>query len=511
VYTLGVWRLSRGLAWLKESGRVNRLARTAVLTLALLCAFTIGAGAAVAHLLPPRLALFQMPGVSRAGLAAPGATLPAASGSPLAGRPSAGGPATPSGVTARIAGIIASGSLGPHVGALVTNLATGKVLYAFNPATGFTPASTTKLATAVAALHVLGPAARFTTSVRAGATASRIVLVGGGDPTLAAGRYPATDYPQPATLRSLAAATAHSLRAKGVTSVRLSYDDTLFGGPEQALGWPAIGASDNYISSGNVAPITGLEIDQGRLRRPGVPQDADVSGTSLRSLTPGLDAARAFARFLRRDKITVAGTPAPAAAPSGAAVIAAVSSPSLAEIVQWMLMESNNVIAETLARQVALTTGRPATFSGAAAAVMAVDRRLGVTGIGIHDGSGLSQADLITPQALIALIGLAARTTQPGLRPLITGLPVAGFSGTLTPFPGAYFGGFGPAALGTVRAKTGNLSTVAALAGIAYARNGQLLAFAFMGDQLSKKGPALAIAGHALTQLATALAGCGCR
>jgi len=489
---------------------VNRLARMVVLTLALLCAFTIGAGAAVARLLPPRLALFQMPEVSGAGLAAPGATLPAASGSPLTSR-SAGGPATASGIAARISGIIASGDLGPHVGALVTNLATGRVLYASNAATGFTPASTTKLATAVAALHVLGPDARFTTSVRVGGSASRIVLVGGGDPTLAAGRYPVADYPQPATLRSLAAATARSLRTKGVTAVRLGYDGALFSGPEQALDWPPIGASNNYISSGNVAPITGLEVDQGRLAKPGVPQDADISGTSLRSLTPALDAAREFARFLRRDKITVTGTPAPAAAASAAAVIAAVSSPSLAQIVQWMLMESNNVIAETLARQVALTTGRPATFSGAAAAVMSVDRKLGVTGIHIHDGSGLSPADLISPRALVALIGLAARTGQPGLRPVITGLPVAGFSGTLTPFPGAYFGGFGPAALGTVRAKTGNLSTVAALAGIAYARNGQLLAFAFMGDQLSKKASALANAGGALTALATALAGCGCR
>jgi len=489
----------------------------AVLTLALLCAFTIGAGAAVARLLPPRLALFQMPQVAAGRLAPAGAVLPAASGAPGSARPQAGGtrashdPATPAGVTARIAPIIASGDLGPHVGALVTNLVTGRVLYSLNAAAGFTPASTTKLATAVAALHVLGPGARFTTSVLAGATQARIVLAGGGDPTLAAGRYPAAGYPRPATLRSLAAATARSLRARGVTSVRLSYDQTLFSGPEQAAGWPVAGASDNYITSGNVAPITGLEVDQGRLSRPGVPQDADVAGTAPRSLTPGLDAARAFARFLRKDKIAVTGQPSGTEVRARGAVIAAVRSPALAQIVQWMLSESNNVIAETLARQVALATGRPATFSGAAAAVMAAAARLGVTGIKLHDGSGLSPADVISPRALVALIRLAAVAGRPALRPAITGLPVAGFSGTLTPFPGAYFGGFGPAALGTVRAKTGNLATVAALAGIAYARNGQLIAFAFMSDRLAKKGPALANAGAALARLATALAGCGCR
>ena len=51
--------------------------------------------------------------------------------------------------------------------------------------------------------------------------------------------------------------------------------------------------------------------------------------------------------------------PAQAAAAGGAATLAAVSSPPLAEIVAQMLAESNNVIAENLARHVAIATGRP--------------------------------------------------------------------------------------------------------------------------------------------------------
>ena len=102
---------------------------------------------------------------------------------------------------------------------------------------------------------------------------------------------------------------------------------------------------------------------------------------------------------------------------------------------------------------------------------------------------------------------MAAAPGQPGLRPAITGLPVAGFSGTLAR-GGSVFNDIGPPALGVVRAKTGNLMTVASLAGIAYARNGQLLAFAFMADQLPKAG--LDPAADDLTKLATSLAGCGC-
>src|SRR6185437_3848952 len=172
----------------------------------------------------------------------------------------------------------------------------------------------------------------------------------------------------------------------------------------------------------------------------------------------------------------------------------------------WMLQESNNVIAETLARQVAIATGRPGTFTGAARAVMAVDAKLGVRGIHLYDGSGLSPLDLISPRALVKLVELAAGQRLPGLRSVITGMPVAGFSGTLG--PGSFFGPFGRSGLGMVRAKTGNLAHVATMAGVAITTSGQLLAFAFMGNRIpASLGPK---PEATLAQLATALAGCGC-
>jgi serine-type D-Ala-D-Ala carboxypeptidase/endopeptidase (penicillin-binding protein 4) len=204
----------------------------------------------------------------------------------------------------------------------------------------------------------------------------------------------------------------------------------------------------------------------------------------------------------------VLGPALPASAPAGSVTIASVASPPLAEIVQWMLIESNNVIAENLARQVAIATRKPASFSGAAAAVTATDRGLGVRGIQLVDGSGLSPDDRITPRALVQLITLAAGHGHPDLRPVITGLPIAGFAGTLAP-GGSVFGAAGPAALGLVRAKTGNLNNVAALAGVAYASNGQLLGFAFMADQVPKNG--ISQAGGVIDELATELASCGCR
>jgi D-alanyl-D-alanine carboxypeptidase/D-alanyl-D-alanine-endopeptidase (penicillin-binding protein 4) len=515
---------------------VSRLARAAWLSLALLSMFTISAGAAVVHLLPARLALFRLSAVAQRSLAAggpvlqpvpgapgvPGSTGPASSGGappgPGTGQGSPAPAGTPgsspspasltaisaAGVHAALSPALDSLVFGPHKAAVVTDLSTGQLLFSQDAGATFAPASTAKLAIAVAALDVLGPAGQLRTRVVTGRSRSSIVLIGGGDPTLTAAPEPASDYPQPASLASLARQTAAALRARHTRRVKLSYATSLFTGPELAPGW-----LPSYVSTGNVTPIQSLEVDQGRLTSAGAPQDTDDPGNfRARSATPAADAAAAFAAFLSRDGIRVRGAPRPAAAGRGRATLASVASPPVAQIVQWMLMESNNVIAENLARQVAVATGHPASFRGAAAAERAVLRQAGLTkGISLVDGSGLSPDDRISPDALVKLVTLAASPGQPNLRAAITGLPVAGFAGTLAP-GGSVFGNGGPAGLGLVRAKTGNLTTVAAIAGIAYAGDGQLLAFAFMADHLPAKG--LDAAGAAMAGLATTLAGCGC-
>jgi serine-type D-Ala-D-Ala carboxypeptidase/endopeptidase (penicillin-binding protein 4) len=460
---------------------------------ALLCVFTIVAGFVVARLLPERLALWRQPSIAAVPVAGTSPALSAATGA--VSSPGV----TMQGLSKALAPVLGSGALGPSVGMLVTDLDTGQVLYSQNSSTGFTPASTNKLATSIAALQVLGANARFKTTVVTGAGSHAIILVGGGDPTLAAGRPPASDYPQPATLLDLARATAQALRQRGIRSVQLGYDTSLYTGPGLGPGWD----SDD-VSTGNVTVITPLEVDQGRLTPSGQPEDADDPGNFRpRSTDPALQAAQSFASFLRADGISVTGGPVPATAGHGAATLASVSSPPLSQIIEWMLEESNNVIAENLARHVALATGAQPSFSGAAAAEESVLRRLGVTGLQLYDGSGLSHNDLITPAALVQLIGLAA--SHPALRSVLTGLPVYGFSGTLSNTDATFYGGPGPA-LGTVRAKTGNLETVIALAGVAYAKDGQLLAFAVMADRLKS----LPAAGQALAGVANVLAGCGC-
>jgi D-alanyl-D-alanine carboxypeptidase/D-alanyl-D-alanine-endopeptidase (penicillin-binding protein 4) len=457
-----------------------------------LCLVTIVAGLAVARLLPRRLTLWRPPAVAARPLAGAAPVLSAATGA--VGTASG---ATAVGVSRALAPVVGSPAFGPSLGVLVTNLATGQVLYASNANAGFTPASTNKLATAVAALKVLGPAARLTTKVVTAAGGS-IILVGGGDPTLAAGHPPVADYPQPATLIGLASQTARALLRRGERSVQLGYDASLYTGPGLGPAW-----QPSYVTTGNVSTITALEVDQGRVTSAGTPVDADYGG-GLRSADPAQQAATVFAGYLAADGITVQGTVQQVAAPAAATTLASVQSPPLAEIVRWMLEESNNVIAENLARHVAIAIGQPASFTGAAAAVTSVLRGLGVTAeLQLYDGSGLSPADRIAPAALVQLIRLAATSSR--LRSVLTGLPVEGFSGTLVA-GGSVFGLTSSTGLGVVRAKTGNLSNVVALAGSAYARNGQVLAFAVMADQV----PNETSAATQMVDLAGVLAGCGC-
>lgn len=391
--------------------------------------------------------------------------------------------------------------LGTHVGIAVADPASPALLFDDHAAQGFAPASTNKLVTAVAALSALGPDDRFATRVVQGSNTGptapatpAIVLVGGGDPTLSTQGPPADPAYRPASLDQLAAGTARALLARGVKSVTLGYDDSLFGGPALNPTW-----SPDY-TDGNVAPVVALMTDEGRAQ-PAVE-------LSDRVADPAGVAAAAFAARLAAHGVRVVGRPAPAAAGNGAE-LARVTSPRLADLVEHMLTVSDNDLAEALLRHVALADGRPATFAGGVAAVRDQLTRLGLgpdlAGLDTLDGSGLSRQDRITPGLLVAVLSTAAADAHPDLRAALTGLPVAGFTGTLAE-DGRYTAPPTLAGAGLVRAKTGSLTGVVALAGLVRDSSGQLLVFALMAD----RAPDAAAARDALDRVATTLAGCGC-
>jgi len=98
-----------------------------------------------------------------------------------------------------------------------------------------TPASTTKIATAVAVLDTVGPDHVLRTEAYLDAEENRVVLRGGGDVTLTT-TADSADYPQVATLEDLAEETAAALDDLGLDTVAVGYDDSFFTGPDTAPG-----------------------------------------------------------------------------------------------------------------------------------------------------------------------------------------------------------------------------------------------------------------------------------
>ncbi|WP_370099320.1 D-alanyl-D-alanine carboxypeptidase/D-alanyl-D-alanine-endopeptidase [Streptacidiphilus sp. MAP12-20] len=390
---------------------------------------------------------------------------------------------TSGGVSSALAGPLADAALG-RVTASVVDVADGRTLYSSGADEAQQPASTNKIATATAALTLLGPGHRFTTKV-VGDAGSGLVLVGGGDPTLTASSGPDS-------LTALAQATAKALRAAGVApgghAVKLRYDISLFAGP----------ALHPIGVNGNIALVQALTADEGRI-------DPRSTEDAPRDADPAAAAVATFAAALATDGYAVDTSGGQGTTPGSAKPLAQVQSAPLSDIVERMLTLSDNDIAESLGHACALAAGRPATFAGGADAVRATLTRLGVPLGSTHlaDSSGLSAQDVIPARALTALLVLDASPAHPELRSVLSGLPIAGFTGTLD----NRYGGDGSAAgLGVVRAKTGSLRTVNTLAGLVVDRSGRLLAFAFMSNGSSDATSARV----ALDRLAARVAACGC-
>jgi D-alanyl-D-alanine carboxypeptidase/D-alanyl-D-alanine-endopeptidase (penicillin-binding protein 4) len=430
---------------------------------------------------------------------APGAQPPAGTATPVLPTLAADAPVPDPAALARTVGpLLTDPTLGASVSSSVVDARTGRSLLAVADTVPRTPASTTKILTAVAALRALGDTTRVQTRVVAGSTPDEVVLVAGGDVLLGAGAGNPDAVDGHAGLADLAAQTADSLRAAGRTTVAVRLDDGLFTGPTTSPGW---GAGD--VGSGFVMPIAPLAVDEGRV----------VAGEyAPRVADPALAAATTFARALAADGVTVldagTGPVVRAAAPAGAQVLGAVASATTAEQVEFMLTASDNTLAEVLARRVALATDRPGTFDDASAAVVGEVAALGVdvTGVQLQGASGLGRGTRITARALTSVLALVASGKHPDLGPVAAGLPVAGVSGTLED---RYDQPDSAAAAGIVRAKTGTLTGVSSLAGFLRDADGRLLAFAVMSDSVVPGGSVSA--RRAQDRFATALAGCGCR
>jgi D-alanyl-D-alanine carboxypeptidase/D-alanyl-D-alanine-endopeptidase (penicillin-binding protein 4) len=444
-----------------------------------------------------------------------------------------GGAGLASPVSAQDRGVLAAdldailgtpGLAGADVGLVVRTL-DGEVVYARDGAGRQQPASNAKLVTSAAALEVLGPDYRFTTSVSS--TGRRygsyldgdLYLRGTGDPTMLARDYDA-----------LAAQVA----ASGVKLVRgkLVADDTWFDDVRLGTSWAW--DDEPYYYSAQVSALTAspdTDYDAGSVIvrvAPGTDGKAVVTtepptdyvkiantavtgaagsantitvdrvhGANTFTVTGSIPAGGAatsewmavweptgyaaalFRAALSAHGVRLLGPTARGATPANAAAVASRESMPLRELQVPFMKLSNNLHAEILVKAMGRKASGAGTWGAGLAAMAATLPGFGVdpATLSLRDGSGLSRMDQIAPDHLVALLDAAA--DRPWFPSWYAALPIAGVADRMV-------GGTlrnrmrGTAAEGAVHAKTGSLTAVSGLSGYVDTAGGERLVFSMI-------------------------------
>lgn len=415
-------------------------------------------------------------------------------------------------------------------GAVVLDGTDGRELYARYAWRAATPASNTKILTAVTAMHVLGPHYRFKTEVirqagvSGGTLKGDLYLKGYGDPTL-----------RVSDLRAL----AEKVRAAGIRTVtgNLAVDASFFDGNHYNPGWNKA-YSDAYYA----APVFGLTLapdadynagtvqinylpgsaagkrarvsftpaeakayvrldnhattarrgaastftasrkyGTGTIRLSGKVPRGQTTGHILVSVgRPDLYAAAVFRTELAEAGVTVRGTTKTETAPtSHRTVIAHDTSMSLSKLLVPFLKLSNNNHAEALTKAMGTLKGHPGNWADGLSYTKAYLRHFGVgmKRIRLVDGSGLSRSDKLTPRAVAKVLYGVQHASW--FSAFYDALPVAGNHKRMV-------GGSlrhrmnGTRAANNAHAKTGSLTGVTALSGYVRGRDGRRYVFSMI-------------------------------
>lgn len=336
--------------------------------------------------------------------------------------------------------------------------ANGRTIFDDRAQSSVAPASVQKLIVAATALDDLGPAYRYHTVFAAGGAIPQsgeldgdLWLIGSGDPSL-----------QSADLRN----GIGVLKRLGLRRIDggVAVDDTTLNGPPTNSHWATDDSGQDYA-----APTSAISLDGDTIE-----SQQNIDGVEQRVWTPMQNVPQYVGQrvngMLAQSGVPAQKPPAIRAAPIESIVLWDHRSAPLQTLESHMLYVSDNHYAEQLLRTVGEeSTGEPNDAGGIAAERQFFERRgIPAPQLRLYDGSGLS------PQNRVAAITFARLlyANEPSLYLL---LPRGGRDGTLEDYPFT-------TALGRVRAKSGHLSDVSALAGYVTTPHHGRVAFAFVVD-----------------------------
>lgn len=331
------------------------------------------------------------------------------------------------------------------IGIKVVAVETGEVIYAKNAHKLHHPASTTKLFTAATALAKLGSHYQFATTLYTGTTSDaqvvrNIYLKGRANPVL-----------QSEDIVELCEALAQT----GVKTIRgnIVVDETYFDTVREGPGW----MWDDKPFHVSALSIHEIEPDKETDSR------AIACGNLLKTT-------------LGQNGVDISGDVISGTVPSDAKIIANHLSPPLSDIIKLMNKPSDNWIAEFLFKTIgAEVKGEPGTWRKGRDSVTEFLGEImsEPPAYRFIDGSGLSRYNLVNAELLTKLLVYMSHNFE--LMPeFMVSLPIAGVDGTLKNRMQAM------SAEKTLRAKTGTLSGVSALAGYTNTADGELLAFGIL-------------------------------
>ncbi|HEY9649222.1 MAG TPA: D-alanyl-D-alanine carboxypeptidase/D-alanyl-D-alanine-endopeptidase [Coleofasciculaceae cyanobacterium] len=385
-------------------------------------------------------------------------------------------------------------------GILVETLSTANRLYSRDAEQYFIPASNVKLLITAAALRQLSPQFRIRTSVYGTGTLPNLTslrVVGRGDPSLTTAQL--EDLAQQLKRRGVRQvehlivdnsyfrqaeinptwewediqynyATSTNSLILNQNTVTLTLSPQQSGQPLQ-LNWnDTIAAKQWRVENQSVTATAGTEnsvtlmgvLGQPLLKIKGqLAADAQPDSWDLAILNPAQYFLDSFRQSLLSEGITVtqASIIDNFSVMESMQELAAIESPSLAELVKETNQQSNNLYAEVLLRILETEGDRTANPDDGLAVLKQRLTELGINPEGYHlmDGAGLSRHNLVSPDAIAQTLQRMAQTPQATI--YRASLPVAGVSGTLE-------NRFRNTAVQShLQAKTGTLTGVSALSG----------------------------------------------